>query len=1099
MGLRCLVRTATIAVWCVLAAGAADLEAGAPKAETLLLSESFESSWPAAPWRVTHPEGAADVVWGRADNRQSDGMHSIWCGRTGSDAPPLGEPVPANTESWTIAGPFDLSEARSATWTFDYWLTTEQSHDIFMWLVSTDGHSFSGSATSTDTHGWRTVTVDLANWEAGGDVLGYPAVWIAFVYQSDHDNRFEGAYVDNVRLAADAPTPGGEGVTYSDEPDFAQGTYSGTAYETDALRLSSDWYALPYLWVPNFVDGTVSKVDIVDGRELGRYRTGPERELFPSPVAVDLEGAAWVGNRAAGTVVKVAHEDDGACVDRNANGVIDTSSDIDDDGDIAGNELLAWGADECVLYEVVLTTDGRGTYIPGDQHDGYALENLQTLAVDRDGNLWAGVAATNTFFKIDGETGAILTELDVSAEETSPFGLVIDRAGNLWASSWPDTWVLRVDPSTGELSTIGLDHGSRGMALDDQNHLFVTGFDESAMTRIDVEEEEAEDPVGADFQSDGAAVTSDGDVWVAVPSSQVVRRYSNEGVDKGAVQLTNAPTAVAVDGEGKVWVLGVLSERIERIDPASNQVDLQKDMLDSGGHDASGDLTGIVARTITTSYGSWTAVHDSDYHSTHWGTVSWKGSEPEGTAIRVRIRSSSDGISWSGWERAVNGGTLSRTPSGQYLQVEVGLQNVSGDSPPTIEELTVTPVQAAAVPEASFNWTPPEPAAGNTVQFSDTSTGPPASWQWDFGDGNSSSLRNPLHSFADEGQYRVTLTVSNDSGSDSASHDLTVIGASDCKLTCSTTVPQTGEVDQIVAFAADAAPADCSGSVSYEWHFGDGETLEEQNPNHTYASVGTYQWQLIAWVSEASCTQSGLITIAGDGPESCSSTYWLPVATRTDGAFNSFWRTDLSLFRASGDTAAVELRFHGPEGVINRVISAEPGAMVVLTDVVDWLSPGLRASGSLEVCSDGELVVNSRTHSQLDSSGECLPGGSFGMSLGGDESVNGLAEGETAVITQLQQNTSFRTNIGVVNTGTDPATVEVTLFDGTGTALTTYQVELEPAEWEQKNRPFLREAGANDLDAAWARISVTAGSGVFAYATVIDNITNDPTAVTMRR
>jgi hypothetical protein len=65
--------------------------------------------------------------------------------------------------------------------------------------------------------------------------------------------------------------------------------------------------------------------------------------------------------------------------------------------------------------------------------------------------------------------------------------------------------------------------------------------------------------------------------------------------------------------------------------------------------------------------------------------------------------------------------------------------------------------------------------------------------------------------------------------------------------------------------------------------------------------------------------------------------------------------------------------------------------------------------------------------------------------------------------------------------------------------LTTYQVELEPAEWEQKNRPFLREAGANDLDAAWARISVTAGSGVFAYATVIDNITNDPTAVTMRR
>ena len=1066
------------------------------KAETILFSESFEGSWPAAPWRVTHPPDAAYVDWGRTNHRASLESHSIWCAQTGSAAPGAGGPAPANTVSWAIAGPFDLSEARSASLSFDLWLKTELSHDVVMWLVSTDNESFEGSATSTDTNGWKAMSVDLANWGAASDVTGFPEVWIAFVYASDHSNLFEGAYIDNVTLVADVPTPGGEGVTYSSKEDFERGTVAGTEYDVDALTLSSDWFTLPFIWVPNSGDGTVSKIDTASGDEVGRYRTGPERDLVPSAVAVDFDGSCWVGNRGAGSVVKIAHEAASGCVDRNGNGRIDTSSDVDGDGDISGAELLAWGDDECVLYEVLLVDGAEGTFVPGDDHGGHVRNNLRALAINRDGALWAGVFDTGTYYKVDGASGEILADLDVSAEETHPFELAIDRRGTMWSSSWPDPWVLKIDPSTEELTPIDLDHGSAGLALDNGDHLFVTGFSEGLMSRIDLGKEEVDRDWVADFRSSGAAVTSDGDVWVAAIGTARVRRYANDGSVRASIPIANSPTAVAVDGDGKVWVAG-LTNFIVRIDPAGNRADLQKEIIDSGGHDATGDMTGIVARAITTSYGKWTVVHDSDSEDAAWGTISWKSAEPDGTAISVRVRSSVDQALWSGWEQATNGVALSKTPVGRYLQIEAALKQTSSDSPPRLEELTVKPGKAAAPPDASFSWAPSNPAAKQKVQFADTSTGEPTSWSWDFGDGQSSGLQNPSHEFAAAGSYQISLTVSSADGSDTESQGLAVGAATGCELTCSVAVPRTAGIDKEALFTAGAVPDNCAEGVSYSWLFGDGNTSDEQNPGHAYNESSTYRWSMTASASGATCIRSGHITIVGDGPQDCASTYWVPVVSRADGAFGSVWRSDLGLLGGGDATAAVELRFHGPNGMVTRVISVARGAMVNLVDVVGWMSPGVEASGALEVCSDGKLVVTSRTYSQLADDDPCLQRGSFGTNLDGAETVEGLSAGETALLPHLRENTAFRTNIGLVNTGSNSATVDVTLYDGTGVSLATYSVDLDPAEWQQANRPLKRLAGADDLDAAWAEVSVSSGSGVFAFATVTDNVTNDSTTISM--
>ncbi|HUM01304.1 MAG TPA: PA domain-containing protein, partial [Thermoanaerobaculia bacterium] len=70
-------------------------------------------------------------------------------------------------------------------------------------------------------------------------------------------------------------------------------------------------------------------------------------------------------------------------------------------------------------------------------------------------------------------------------------------------------------------------------------------------------------------------------------------------------------------------------------------------------------------------------------------------------------------------------------------------------------------------PVASFTFFSTTPKAGQPVQFTDSSTGPPTSWSWDFADGGTSSEQNPVHTFS-KGMYTVSLTVSNASGSSTA-------------------------------------------------------------------------------------------------------------------------------------------------------------------------------------------------------------------------------------------------------------------------------------------------------------------------------------------
>ena len=79
-----------------------------------------------------------------------------------------------------------------------------------------------------------------------------------------------------------------------------------------------------------------------------------------------------------------------------------------------------------------------------------------------------------------------------------------------------------------------------------------------------------------------------------------------------------------------------------------------------------------------------------------------------------------------------------------------------------------------AGPTASFSLSTPNPAAGSRLVLTDTSTGSPTTWAWEFGDGATSMAQNPAHVYAAAGTYTVKLTASNVSGSSSAAGVVTV-------------------------------------------------------------------------------------------------------------------------------------------------------------------------------------------------------------------------------------------------------------------------------------------------------------------------------------
>jgi streptogramin lyase len=480
---------------------------------------------------------------------------------------------------------------------------------------------------------------------------------------------------------------------YTTDEDFDLGTLVAVEYQTvhDQLQLSEHSVTLPFIWVPNSNEGTVSKIDTRTGRELARYRTGPSSHNGnPSRTTVDIHGNCWVGNRRTGTVVKIGLLENGQYMDRNHNGVIETSSDLNRDGQITGDEILSWASDECVIYEVVLIPGKEGTYIPGQYQGTYADDDMipgpRGIAVDSKNNVWAGCYGTKIYYYIDGNNGQILNKVDVSSVNHSPYGAVVDENGFLWSSGQSNNHVLQLDPADLSFQVIKLNHYVYGLGIDGKGHLFISGWGDKKLSCIDTKTNTVLWTKAGGESSRGVACTDDGDVWIADSGSGLVSRYDNQGDLKQQINVGHTPTGVAVDSAGKVWVVCLDGGYIFRIDPSTNQIDLT-DIIAGTQHYGYSDMTGIVSRNYTSHIGSWNIVHDTGAFESKLGVISWTSDEPNGTFLIIKVRSSNDSSYWSDWEQICNGTGQRRIPPGRYFEFEAMFESSSEGATPVLYDL----------------------------------------------------------------------------------------------------------------------------------------------------------------------------------------------------------------------------------------------------------------------------------------------------------------------------------------------------------------------------------------------------------------------------
>lgn len=233
--------------------------------------------------------------------------------------------------------------------------------------------------------------------------------------------------------------------------------------------------------------------------------------------------------------------------------------------------------------------------------------------------------------------------------------------------------------------------------------------------------------------------------------------------------------------------------------------------------------------------------------------------------------------------------------------------------------------------------------------------------------------------------------------------------------------------------------------------------------------------------------------------EPLGTSYWIGGAPRGPGNNDSRWRTTLSLHAASGAPAQYELRYYLPSGLKTSSGSVAGGGQRTFDDVVGLLTGDQDAVAPLEVVSDVPLSVGFTVVNDIPAGAECYPGAGFsfaGPAFGPGEPLPTFG---TAFISQLEQSPRARANVAVTNTSGAPAKARVSFVRGDGTAIGSYDVELAAYQWTQEASPLSAKFGESNVSGVSARVDVLSGSGVVAYATVIDNQTNDPIYLPARR
>lgn len=235
--------------------------------------------------------------------------------------------------------------------------------------------------------------------------------------------------------------------------------------------------------------------------------------------------------------------------------------------------------------------------------------------------------------------------------------------------------------------------------------------------------------------------------------------------------------------------------------------------------------------------------------------------------VHFQDRSTGVPTSWS-WDFGDGTGSTEASPMHVYAApgvytVSLTVGNALGSDSHTITDFVTVDLLP---PVAAFAAAPTGGLAPVTVAFVDqTLSGQPLTWSWDFGDGGTSTLQDPVHTYTTSGIYTVTLQATNAFGTDTVvKSDLVAVDFIPPVADFGGT-PVSGNSPHVVDFT----DLSTGGAVStWSWNFGDGRLSSAANPSHTYVAAGTYGVSLTVsnpWGSDT-LVRTGYVTV-GPGPE----------------------------------------------------------------------------------------------------------------------------------------------------------------------------------------------------------------------------------------
>ncbi|WP_417908620.1 hypothetical protein [Candidatus Electronema sp. PJ] len=506
-------------------------------------------------------------------------------------------------------------------------------------------------------------------------------------------------------LAAGVP-PDGE---FTLNADFDKGTAINVVHSVpDQLQLDDTMKPFSFIWIAVSSKGTVVKINTETGEVLGEYKTAPDgMGLNPSRTTVDKNGNAWVTNRdegqdvpagavgsgipatdrPMGSVIHIGLKENGQCVDRNGNGVIDTSTgqnDVRGWSNAGGANTyggISTAEDECILHYVRTNSTGA-----------------RHVSVNKDNDVWISGTGGQYFDLIDGDTGMIIRQ--EPSVGYGGYGGLIDKNGVIWSANPLLRWDTAL-PLSGPAGIIpsgpsdqpgvnwtGYYHDSYGLCIDQEGNVWNTQLSGGLINKFA--------PNGALLGSyphgsenaQGCVVDKNGNVWVAGSlSGNTVDHLLNDGTYVGSVTVGNGPTGVAVDAAGKIWATNYYSQTASRIDPNAGPVvnGVHVGEVDLTTVNLGGDLYNYSDMTGSTligapDHGSWSVVHDAGIDNVNWNTVSWHSDEPGDSSIKVFIEGDKDcNTSFSGKKEVMNGESIASFTGNRCLQLTVEFTRSSTD------------------------------------------------------------------------------------------------------------------------------------------------------------------------------------------------------------------------------------------------------------------------------------------------------------------------------------------------------------------------------------------------------------------------------------